>query len=154
MSIFSSMETTGSALTAQRLRMDVVSSNLANIDTTRAKQVNGEWEPYRRKTVKLASQQSGPAFSNYLSAAIGRSDQSTGKGVKVTQINEDTETPFKLIYDPTDPDANDEGYVQTSNVDSLKEMTNLISATRSYEANVTVFNANKSMLSKALEIGK
>lgn len=154
MSIFGSMETTGSALTAQRLRMDVISSNLANVDTTRAKRVDGEWEPYRRKTVSLTEQQSGPAFSNYLSAAIGNSDKSTGRGVKVTSINEDKETPFNLVYDPTDPDADEDGYVKTSNVDALKEMTNLISATRSYEANVTVFNANKSMLSKALEIGK
>lgn len=154
MSIFSSMETTGSALTAQRLRMDVVSSNLANIDTTRAKKVNGEWEPYRRKTVTLTAQDSGSSFSSYLNAAIGNSDRSTGSGVKVTSINEDTETDFKLVYDPTDPDADEDGYVKTSNVDSLKEMTNLMSATRSYEANVTAFNANKSMLSKALEIGK
>ncbi|WP_010301541.1 flagellar basal body rod protein FlgC [Kurthia senegalensis] len=154
MSIFSSMETTGSALTAQRLRMDVVSSNLANIDTTRAKKVNGEWEPYRRKTVTLTAQDSGSSFSSYLNAAIGNSDRSTGRGVKVTSINEDTETDFKLVYDPTDPDADQDGYVKTSNVDSLKEMTNLMSSTRSYEANVTAFNANKSMLSKALEIGK
>lgn len=154
MSIFGSMETTGSALTAQRLRMDVISSNLANVDTTRAKQVDGEWEPYRRKTVTLSAQESGSSFSNYLSAAIGNSDKSTGRGVKVTSINDDTETPFNLVYDPTNPDADEDGYVKTSNVDALKEMTNLISATRSYEANVTVFNANKSMLSKALEIGK
>lgn len=154
MSIFGSMETTGSALTAQRLRMDVISSNLANVDTTRAKQVDGEWEPYRRKTVTLNAQESGSSFSNYLNAAIGNSDKSTGRGVKVTSINEDNETPFNLVYDPTDPDADEDGYVKLPNVDSLKEMTDLMSATRSYEANVTVFNANKSMLMKALEIGK
>ena len=74
--------------------------------------------------------------------------------MKVSQIKEDNETPFKLVYDPTHPDANAEGYVQQSNVDLLKEMTDLVSATRSYEANVTVFNANKSMLTKALEIGR
>ncbi|MGE7836372.1 flagellar basal body rod protein FlgC [Viridibacillus arvi] len=153
MSIFHSMNTTGSALTAQRLRMDVISSNMANVDTTRAKMENGEWVPYRRKTVTLTSKEG--QFSNYLNTAMGStSKQGVGNGVKVTGINNDTETPFKLIYDPTHPDANDEGYVQTSNVDPLKEMVNLISATRSYEANVTVFNANKSMLTKALEIGK
>ena len=77
-----------------------------------------------------------------------------GNGVKVTQIKEDTETPFKLVYDPTHPDANADGYVNMPNVDPLKEMVDLMSATRSYEANVTVLNANKSMLTKALEIGR
>lgn len=147
------METTGSALTAQRLRMDVISSNMANVDTTRAKKVNGEWVPYTRKTVILTPKEN--KFSNYLNIAMGGSGKgNVGNGVKVSNIKEDTETPYKLVYDPTNPDADENGYVQTSNVDSLKEMVNLISATRSYEANVTVFNANKSMLSKALEIGK
>lgn len=76
-----------------------------------------------------------------------------GNGVKVTKITED-ETPFNLQYDPTNPDANENGYVQTPNVDPLKEMVDLISSSRSYEANVTALNANKSMLMKALEIGK
>ena len=151
MSIFHSMDTTGSALTAQRLRMDVISSNMANADTTRAKRVNGKWVPYTRKTVTLTPKEG--SFSNYLNVAMGGNGK-MGNGVKVSSINEDTSTPYKLVYDPTNPDADKDGYVQTSNVDSLKEMVNLISATRSYEANVTVINANKSMLSKALEIGK
>lgn len=153
MSIFQSLNTSASALTAQRLRMDVISSNMANIDTTRAKIVEGEWQPYRRKTVTLQSQ--GGQFSSFLHSAIGN----TGKGgplsgVKVTAVKEDTETPFKLVYDPSHPDANAEGYVEMPNVDPLREMVDLISATRSYEANVTALNANKSMLMKALEIGK
>jgi flagellar basal-body rod protein FlgC len=153
MSIFHSMNTTSSALTAQRLRMDVISSNIANVDTTRAKQVNGEWEPYRKKSVVL-SEDSGQ-FSNYLNKAMGTPIKGeVGSGVRVTQIKEDTETEFKLVYDPTNMDADENGYVKQSNVDLLKEMVDLISATRSYEANVTVFNANKSMLTKALEIGK
>ena len=151
MSIFHSMDTTGSALTAQRLRMDVISSNMANVDTTRAKRVNGKWVPYTRKTVTLTPKESN--FSNYLNVAMSGNGK-VGNGVNVTNIKEDTSTPYKLIYDPTNPDADKDGYVQTSNVDPLKEMVDLISATRSYEANVTVFNANKSMLSKALEIGK
>lgn len=154
MSIFHSMNTTASALTAQRLRMDVISSNMANAETTRGKLVNGEWEPYRRKSVVLTSQESAGSFASQLNAAIGSSDKSVGNGVKVTSINEDTETDFKLSYDPTNPDANADGYVRLPNVDSLQEMTDLMSASRSYEANVTVFNANKSMLMKALEIGK
>lgn len=153
MSIFGSMNTTSSALTAQRLRMDVISSNIANVDTTRARQVNGEWEPYRKKSVTLSENQG--QFSSFLNVAMGKkANGSIGNGVKVTKINNDNETPFKLVYNPTHPDANEEGYVEMPNVNLLTEMVDLISATRSYEANVTVFNANKSMLTKALEIGK
>ena len=153
MSIFHGMNTTASALTAQRLRMDVISSNMANAETTRAKMVDGEWQAYRRKTVTL--QTNDGSFSNFLNVARGTSDKNgVGNGVKVSQVKEDTETPFKLVYDPSHMDANEEGYVEMPNVDPLREMVDLISATRSYEANVTVFNANKAMLSKALEIGK
>ncbi|GLC87406.1 flagellar basal body rod protein FlgC [Lysinibacillus piscis] len=153
MSIFYGMNTTASALTAQRLRMDVISSNMANMDTTRARQVNGEWEPYRRKSVTLTAQE-GP-FSKYLNVAMGTKAKSgVGNGVKVTQVKEDQETPFKLVFDPSHPDANAEGYVSMPNIDPLREMVDLMSATRSYEANITVLNANKAMLTKALEIGK
>lgn len=154
MSIFHGMNTTGSALTAQRLRMDVISSNMANAETTRGRMVNGEWEPYRRKSVEFTAQEGVGAFATQLSAAIGSSNKTTGNGVKVTDVREDNTTPFKLSYDPTNPDANEDGYVQLPNIDPLKEMTDLMSATRSYEANVTVFNANKSLLMKTLEIGK
>ena len=153
MSIFHSMNTTGSALTAQRLRMDVISSNIANVDTTRAKKVNGEWEPYRKKSVEL-TEDSGQ-FSTFLNKAMGKPVKGeVGNGVRVTSIKDDTETEFKLVYDPTHIDADENGYVKHSNVDLLKEMVDLVSATRSYEAHITVFNANKSMLTKALEIGK
>lgn len=152
MSIFHSMNTTASALTAQRLRMDVVSSNMANADTTRAKQVDGKWVPYRRKVVVMEPKEG--QFSNLLQKAMNTEEnQETGNGVKVSKILEDN-TPFQLVYDPEHPDANEDGYVQMPNVDPLKEMVDLMSATRSYEANVTVFNASKSMLMKALEIGK
>lgn len=154
MSIFHSMNTTASALTAQRLRMDVTSSNIANVDTTRGTQnADGTWDPYRRKTVTMTAQEG--KFSNFLNQAMGiQTKEGVGNGVKVTQIGEDTETPFKMVYDPTHPDANEQGYVETPNVDLLTEMVDLMSATRSYEANITVFNANKAMLTKALEIGK
>lgn len=153
MSIFHSMNTTASALTAQRLRMDVISSNISNVDTTRGQLVNGEWEPYRRKSVTLKPL--GGQFSSFLNVAIGHSDKNqVGNGVKVSSINEDRETPFKLVFDPTHPDSDENGYVEMPNVDPLREMVDLISTTRSYEANVTVFNANKAMLTKALEIGK
>ncbi|XJZ28493.1 flagellar basal body rod protein FlgC [Bacillota bacterium Lsc_1132] len=152
MTIFQSLNTTASALTAQRLRMDVISSNMANVDTTRANLVNGKWEPYRRKTVVLEPKEGG--FSSYLQVAMNGGSGAAGNGVMVSKIEEDTTTPFKMVYDPENPDANQNGYVQLPNVDPLREMTDLISATRSYEANVTVLNASKGMMMKALEIGK
>src|SRR5690625_226298 len=92
------------------------------------------------------------SFQSFLQKASNHLDTGTG-GVKVTNIIED-ETPFKQVYNPAHPDANEEGYVQLPNVDPLKEMVDLMSATRSYEANVTSLNASKNMLMKALEIGK
>ncbi|WP_075980932.1 flagellar basal body rod protein FlgC [Bacillus massilinigeriensis] len=152
MSIFNSINTSASALTAQRLRMDVISSNMANVDTTRAKQLeNGEWEPYRRKSVILQSKDGN--FSSFLNVAMNNQG-SVGTGVKVKSIEDDTETPFNMVYDPEHPDADENGYVAMPNVDPLREMVDLISATRSYEANVTAMNASKGMLMKALEIGK
>ncbi|MBG9548146.1 flagellar basal body rod protein FlgC [Cytobacillus firmus] len=150
MSMFHSMNNTASALTAQRLRMDVISSNMANADSTRS--VNGD-APYRRKSVVLEPKEG--QFSSFLNMAMSTTGGSTaGNGVKVSRIEEDRETPFKMVYDPTHVDANENGYVEMPNVDPLREMADLISATRSYEANVTVFNASKGMMMKALEIGK
>ncbi|MFP7494088.1 flagellar basal body rod protein FlgC [Terribacillus saccharophilus] len=151
MTIFSSLNTSASALTAQRLRMDVVSSNIANAETTRATiDENGDYVPYRRKMVSLESKDSN-SFSSFLERAQGNSSKSGG--VRVSEITDD-ESEFQMVYNPTSPDANEEGYVAMPNVDPLKEMTDLISATRSYEANVTAMNATKGMLQKALEIGK
>lgn len=153
MSIFHSLNSSASALTSQRLRMDVISSNMANIDTTRGKLVDGEWQPYRRKSVSFEPKQG--QFSNFLNVAMGTRERgSVGNGVTVSKIQEDTETPFKQVYDPTHPDANAEGYVEMPNVDPLRETIDMMSATRSYEANITVLNSNKAMLMKALEIGK
>ena len=150
MSIFQGMNNTASALTAQRLRMDVISSNMANVDTTRGKYVAGEWIPYQRKSVVFEPKNAG--FSNYLSAAIGQNQQDS-QGVRVSRIVNDP-SAFKMVYDPEHADADENGYVSMPNVDPLREMVDLMSATRSYEANVTVFNAGKSMMIKALEIGK
>ncbi|WP_075047851.1 flagellar basal body rod protein FlgC [Bacillus andreraoultii] len=147
--MFSNLNISASALTAQRLRMDVISSNVANADSTRGKFIDGQWVPYRRKSVVLEPK--GEQFSSILNQSINKA--SVGSGVKVTKITED-QSPFQLVYNPEHPDANEDGYVQMPNVDPLREMVDLISATRSYEANVTVFNASKSMLTKALEIGK
>lgn len=152
MSIFNGINTSASALTAQRLRMDVVSSNVANAQSTRATvNENGEYEPYRRKMVAL--EPIGQNFKSFLHKASTNSTSSSGSGVKVSEITED-ESPFKVVYNPNHPDANEAGYVEMPNVDPLKEMVDLMSSTRSYEANITSLNASKNMLLKALEIGK
>jgi flagellar basal-body rod protein FlgC len=149
MGLFSGLNISGSALTAQRLRMDVVSSNMANLETTRGELVDGEWQPYKRKMVVLQEQNSS-TFSEHLNHSIKNNNL---RGVKVAEITED-DAPFKLQFNPDHPDANEDGFVRLPNVDPLKEMVDLISATRSYEANVTVLNASKGMYLKALEIGK
>lgn len=141
MGMFDSFHISATALTSQRLRMDTVSANIANAQTTRGKLVDGEWQPYTRKMTVM---QEAP-FRQQLSAVSG--------GVEVSQIVED-ESPYKLVYDPNHPDSDDRGYVQMPNVDLLKEMVDLMGATRSYEANIAAMNATKAMLVKAMEIGK
>lgn len=151
MSLFNGFNISASGLTANRLRMDVVSSNIANANSTRAEFVNGEWQPYRRKTVELSQSGISP-FKQQLQTAMQKGNAAVS-GVAVSEIGEDS-TPFTLTYDPGHPDAGEDGYVRSSNVDPVKEMVDLMSATRSYEANVTALNASKSMFMKALEIGK
>lgn len=138
MGFLSSLDISASALTAQRMRMNVVSENIANADTTRT----ADGEPYRRRVVTMGEKPS--AFADALHSA-------TGGGVMVTGIVEDA-SAFEYEYDPTHPDANAEGYVAYPNVDETEEIIDLMSATRSYEANVTALNATKSMAIKALEI--
>ncbi|WP_145408842.1 flagellar basal body rod protein FlgC [Paenibacillus xylanexedens] len=149
MNISNSFGISASALTAQRLRMDVISSNIANAETTRASVVNGEAIPYKRKMVVLEPNQS--SFSSIFQRQMR--DGGAGEGVRVSEIRDD-QSPLKPVYDPTHPDANSEGYVYMPNVDIAKEMVDMISASRSYEANVTALNSTKAMISKALEIGR
>jgi flagellar basal-body rod protein FlgC len=151
MSLFNGMNISASALTANRFRMDVISSNIANANSTRARYVNGEWLPYQRKMVELTPQGMKP-FDSLLHKAIGKGRNQT-EGVQVSRVVTDR-TPHKLVYDPEHPDADQNGYVQLPNIDIAKEMVDMMSATRSYEANVTALNASKSMFIKALEIGK
>lgn len=146
MSFLSSLDISASGLTAQRLRMDVISENIANIDTTRT----ATGGPYRRRYVIFQEQGAKP-FSQYLDDSM---NSTAGQGgVYVSQIADD-QSPFTLKYDPTNPDANADGYVQMPNVDLTTEMVDMMSATRSYEANVTAVNATKSMAMTALDIGK
>ncbi len=138
MGFFDSMNISASALTAQRLRMDVISQNIANANVTRTQ--NGE--PYRRRIVTFR-EQTAP-FSDYLARA---------RGVVAASVTEDM-SDFIVEYDPDHPDADQFGYVRYPNVDELVEMMDMISASRSYEANVTALNNAKTMALKALEIGR
>lgn len=147
MGYFSSLEIGASALTAQRLRMDTISQNIANANTTRT----DKGTPYRRRTVIFEERKPSLPFSEYLSKSS--KELVAGKGVRVAKIVEDS-TPFKKVYDPGNPEADAEGYVEMPNVDIITEMVNMISATRAYEANVTSINTTKSMALKALEIGR
>lgn len=148
MNFGSSFGISASALTAQRLRMDVISSNIANAETTRASVVDGKAVPYRRKLVVMET-----ADNNSFSKILNGKMNGETNGVKVESIIEDT-SPLKPVYNPSHPDADAEGYVYMPNVDMMKEMVDMLSASRSYEANVTMLNASKAMVSKALEIGR
>jgi|SRR5690625_18717 len=151
MSIFNALNISASSLTAQRLRMDIASSNIANAQATRATiNEDGEYEPYRRKMVTI--EPNTTQFKTYLQRAKHGTSSPTN-GVKVNGIVDD-QAPFKIVYDPNHPDADEAGNVHYPNVDPLKETVDMMSATRSYEANVTALNASKNMLLKALEIGK
>lgn len=145
MAIFTAFDISGSGMSAQRLRSDIISQNLANVNSTSSQ----DGEAYRRKTVVFA-EKDATAFSDILLSTAGN----VGSGVKVTRVIEDYETPMNKVYDPAHPDADEDGYVTYPNVNVVTEMTNLIDASRSYEANVTAFNASKSMALKGLEIGK
>lgn len=151
MSIFNALEISASGMTAQRLRMDLISQNIANVNTTRDE--NGE--AYRRQTLVFAESRPD-SFGSFLSQATStrKNSEHSGSGVKVTGIVKDHVTAMKEVYDPSHPDADENGYVTYPNVNTVTEMTNMIDASRSYEANVTAFNATKNMLLKGLEVGK
>jgi flagellar basal-body rod protein FlgC len=142
MSLFGGLEISASALTAERLRMDVVAENLANAQTTRG----ADGQPYRRKEVVL--QERAGTFGASLSAAMNKKN---GGGVEVAAVVED-QTPLKRVYDPGHPDADAEGYVAMPNVDTVTEMVDLIGAQRAYEANVTAMQAAKQMFARTLEL--
>jgi flagellar basal-body rod protein FlgC len=145
MSMFGGLEISASGLTAQRLRMDVTAENLANAQSTRT--ANGQG-PYRRKEVVLQEAGAGvgsqASFADSLNAA---------KGVRVAGIVED-QTPLRRVYDPGHPDADANGYVTMPNVNTVTEMTDLIGASRAYEANVTAMQTAKSMFTRTLDLLK
>lgn len=147
MGLFDAIDIAGSGLAAERLRMDVTAENLANAQTTRA----ADGGPYQRKEVVL-QQVGGPSFSNVLTGAIGgvRATEAA-RGVEVAGIVED-QAAERLVYDPGHPDANAQGYVAMPNVNPVSEMVDLISSSRSYEANVTAMQSAKQMFTKTLEL--
>lgn len=163
--LFSGLSISASALRAQRVRQNVISSNLANAETTRTK----EGGPYKRQFVILRENktetdqrfvfgsdkmQGFTTHDNHIpipAPGMPIDKDHVGSGVEVASIEQD-QTPAKLVYDPSHPDANAQGYVAMPNVNVVQEMTDMITATRSYEASVTAMNSTKSMLMKALEI--
>ena len=158
MSMFTAFNISASGMTAQQLRTDVISENIANADTT---------TPYVRKAVVFTEKtMTGTALGKSAYGSYGTGAYSTfsdalrlanggvvGSGVKVTSVYEDTSTDMERVYDPSHPDADENGYVTYPNVNVVQEMTDLIDASRSYEANISAFNASKSMASKGLSIG-
>ena len=145
MDFFNSMNVSASALSAGRTRMNLISSNLANANATRTP----EGGPYKRKDAVYSAVPAENSFSRSLDGATAKQVRK----VEVTQIVED-QNPPRLQYDPSHPDANPQGYVAMPNINVVEEMTDMISATRSYEANVTAVQAAKSMAMKTLVIGK
>ena len=129
--------------------MDVISENIANSETTRT----AEGGPYRRKMTVYQCADNADTFRGMLENQASGSSSTVPGGVKVAAIVED-QTPFGQVYDPTDPDANAQGYVQKPNVDLIKETTDMMAVTRAYSANLTAFESVKEMAAKALELGK
>ena len=163
MALFTAFDITATGLTAERYRMDTIAENIANANTTRT----ADGTPYRRKVVVFETQetqQDRRSFGHVLSEVVGTgraqlnhdrnivSDDLIGHGVKIPKIAEDEETPMNMVYDPSHPDADENGYVTYPNVNTITEMTNLIDANRAYEANATAFQASKSMATTGLSI--
>lgn len=171
MSLFSAFNINASGMTAERYRMDVISENVANANTTRT----ADGSPYRRKVVAFTEKSGQASFKHVLGQQTEHTHSLsgtnanvshthvvahthtrqgyTGTGVKVSGLYEDHVTEMKMVYDPSHPDADENGYVTYPNVDIITEMTNMIDASRAYEANSTAFNASKAMVQKGLEIG-
>lgn len=152
MRFLDTIDISASGLTAQRLRMDTIANNMANVETTRVQNGAG---PYRRQVVVFEARTprtAGKSFGNILEQQI----ENMGSGVRVKEIRQisENEAPLRRVYDPSHPDADEQGYVNYPNVNIVEEMINMISATRAYEANAKVIEASKSMAMRALDIGR
>ena len=146
MGLFQSFNISASGMTAERFRTDIIAENIANVNSTSTE----DGGPYRRKIVTFKEKSVTP-FSNYLTTS---KNMAIGNGVKVTKVTEDYSTEFNMEYDPSNPVADENGYVSYPNVNTVTEMTNLIDSTRAYEANATAFDASKSLAEAGLQIGK
>ncbi len=142
--MFRAIDVSASGLTAERLRMDVISNNIANVNTTRTE----DGGPFRRQ---LCIFQARKPFARW-PLMDRKKPQQIGYGVRVAAIMAD-QAPFKLVYDPNHPDCDKDGYVRMPNVNIVHEMVDMITATRAYEANVTCINSAKDMFNSALGIG-
>ena len=141
MDFLKSLDTSASGLFAQRKRMDIIASNLANIETTRTEKGG----PYRRKMVVMRTKEMDQDFDKMFNSSV--------KGVQIEDIVED-QTPFKKVYNPSHPDADNDGYLYKPNVDLIVETTNMMMARRAFEANIAAIKATRQMVIKALEIGR
>lgn len=161
MGMFTSFDIAATGLSAQRYRMDTIAENVANANTTRT----ADGTPYRRKVVTFTTQETdnSRSFGHVLDNIVGEghtahtyraSQDQIGYGVKITKISEDNDTEMHMVYDPSHPDADENGYVTYPNVNIITEMTNLIDASRAYEANATAFNASKSIAMKGLSLAE
>lgn len=152
MGLFSSINTAATGLTAQRLRQDVIANNIANATTTRT----ADGGPFRRSRVILTPRVSQPYWRSPFTPA--RLDNGVGQGVRVTEIQEDLDSELRLVWDPEHPDAIKSGpragYVEMPNVNVVNEMVDMISASRSYEANIAVINGAKTMFQQAINIAR
>lgn len=153
MAFMSTIDMIGSGLTAQQLRLDIVAENITNAQTTRTENDGGA---YRRKMVVFQAQEGRDSFRAQMAraqAGLVAGPRNAKGGVRVTQIVED-DSALRRVFDPSHPDADEQGYVELPNVDTVKEMTDAMAATQAYAANVTAFNTLKSVIAKGLEIGR
>jgi flagellar basal-body rod protein FlgC len=146
MGLFQSFDISASGMTAERYRTDIIAQNIANVNTTRTE----DGTPYRRKVVTFAEKRES-TFSEVLQ---GHTSKFKGTGVKVSSVEDDTTSDYIMEYDPSHPDADENGYVSYPNVNIVTEMTNLIDASRAYEANATAFEASKAIAQAGIQIGQ
>ena len=152
MAFLGSMNIVGSGLTAQQLRLDVISENITNLNTTRTEEGDG---PYRRKIVVFEAESGRNDFRMAMASAMGASNRGSERagGVNVVEIAEDP-SPCAISYDPTHPDADEEGYLEMPNITLVKEITDAMAATQAYSANVTAFNTLKAVVARGMDIGR
>ena len=156
MAFLSTINIIGSGMTAQQVRLDVISENITNMNTTRTE----DGGAYRRKVVVFQAETNKNGFRTALSRAAARGGTvASGRvrqagGVRVVEINDDEQTEMPFVYDPTHPDANEAGYVQMPNVTLVKEVTDAMAASQAYNADITLYNTFKQVVARGLEMGQ